>query len=151
MSVKGKRKIWVGPADGANCKPLIVEGLAVDAITPGSLVERVAGGLKTSTKAATVFNSECLAALEYGDHVDRDVDTDYAIGENALAGQARSGELYNMLVAASTVLVKGSALASAGDGTLALAATDGTEQVLFYSDEALTVGGSAELVCVRKA
>ena len=38
MSVKGKRKIWVGPADGANCKPLIVEGLAVDAITPGSLV-----------------------------------------------------------------------------------------------------------------
>lgn len=150
MSVKGKRTIWVGPADGANCKPLIVEGLAVNSVTPGAIVERVAGGLQTTTKAATVFNSETLVAIEYGDHTGGNVDTAYEIGSNVLSGQARSGEFYNVLAASGLVLVKGTALSSNANGVLKIAATDGTEQILFYSDEIITTT-AIELVCVRKA
>ena len=150
MSIIGKRKIWVGPADASNVKPLIVEGLAVDAIKPGSIVEQVAGGLQTLSTAATVFGAECLVALEYGCHTGGTVDVDYSIGDNALAGQARSGEFYNALVATTLVLTKGIPLSSNADGTLKLAATDGTEEILFYSDETVTTT-AAQLVRVRKA
>ena len=60
-----KQKIYLGQADGS-ATPTLVEGLAVDAIVPGSLVERSASGLSTSNNLATVFNSECLVAQEIG-------------------------------------------------------------------------------------
>ncbi|PHR55980.1 MAG: hypothetical protein COA43_14785 [Robiginitomaculum sp.] len=155
MSIIGKRKIWVGPADDANCHPLIVEGLAVDAITPGSIVEQVSGGLQTLSTAATIFGAECLVALEYGCHTGGTVDVDYAIGDNTLAGQARSGEFYNALVATGQALTKGMPLSSNADGTLKIAVTPAvvgatSEQVLFYSDETVTTT-AAQLVRVRKA
>ena len=39
MSVKGKRVIYVGPADDANHKPLNIEGIAVAAIAPGTVLK----------------------------------------------------------------------------------------------------------------
>lgn len=149
MSVKGKRTIYAGPADGESGHPLLVEGKADDAFLPGELVERTPTGLKQSDNASTVFGTECIIAKEYGDHTDQDVDTTYAIGDLALAIVVRSGEFVNARMAAATY-TKGQPLASNANGQLAAAATDGTVQVLFYSDEAITAA-AGDLVRVRKA
>ena len=150
MAVKGKRTIWVGPADNHNTHPLTVEGKAVDAFLPGTLVERSVDGLSTSNNAATVFDTVPLVALEYGAHAGLDVDTAVTVGDNTIAGQARSGEFYNVLVAAGNNVARDAALSSNGDGSLKIAATDDSEQILFYADEAVNVTGSAALVCVRR-
>ncbi len=147
-----RNKIYVGPADSATFKHQLVEGLAVDAIVPGTLVKQTANGLETSDKAATVFDSLALVAIEQGAHVGADVTTPYTVGDTAMAAQARSGEFFLVSVAAgSNITSKGVGLSSNGDGSLKIAATDGTEQILFYSDEIVNTGASAALVLVRKA
>ena len=151
MSTIGKRKIWVGPADGPACKPLIKEGLAIDAFLPGTLVVRSAAGLATSTKAGTVFGQESTIAMEYGAHTGNDVDTAYTIGDSAISAFVRSGEFVNALVAdGNNITVLGAALTSNAAGRLRLAATDGTEVVLFQADEIINVSGADALVrCVK--
>lgn len=149
MSVKGKRTIYAGPADGESCHHLLTEGKAVDAFLPGELVERAPTGLQQSDNAATVFGTECIIAKEYGDHTDQDVDTVYAIGDLALGIVVRSGEFVNARMAAATY-TKGQPLSSNANGQLKAALTDGTEQILFYSDEAITAV-AGDLVRVRKA
>ena len=147
-----RNKIWLGPADGSNAKALLVEGAAVDAIVPGSLVVRSASGLATSGLAATVFNSETIVAQEQGSHVGAVITDAYTIGETAKGVKARSGEFLLVRVAASqNITSKGVALSSNGDGTLKIALTDGTEQILFYSEEIVNTGGSVALVVVSKA
>ena len=145
-------KIWLGPADGSNVKALLVEGLAQDAIVPGSLVVRVAAGLATSTKAATVFDSEPLLAQEVGAHLGATITDPYEVGDNSRAVKLRSGEFALARVAASQDITStGVALSSNGDGTLKIAATDDNEQILFYSEEIVNTGGSVALVAVSKA
>lgn len=147
-----RNKIYVGAADCATYKHHLVEGLAVDAIVPGTLVKQTAAGLATSDKAATVFDSEALVAIEQGAHVGAEIDTPYTVGDTAMAAQARSGEFFLVSVAAGqNITSKGVGLSSNGDGSLKIAATDGTEQILFYSDEIVNTGGAAALVLVRKA
>lgn len=147
-----RNKIYVGSADSATYKHHLVEGLAVDAIVPGTLVKQTATGLATSDKTATVFDSEALVAIEQGAHVGGEIDTAYTIGDTAMAAQARSGEFFLVSVAAAqNITSKGVGLSSNGDGSLKIAATDGTEQILFYSDEIVNTGGAAALVLVRKA
>ena len=147
-----KRKIYLGPVDSGVNGPLIVEGLAVDAFTPGELLEQTASGLATSNNAATVFNSECLVASEIPESEGGSITTAYTIGDTAEAVAVRSGEFVNVVVAAAqNITSKGVALSSNGDGTLKIALTNGTEQVLFYSDEIVNTGGAATLVTVRKA
>lgn len=147
-----RNKIYVGAADSATYKHHLVEGLAVDAIVPGTLVKQTAAGLATSDKLATVFDSEALVAIEQGAHVGAEIDTPYTIGDTAMAAQARSGEFFLVSVAAGqNITSKGVGLSSNGDGSLKIAATDGTEQILFYSDEIVNTGGAAALVLVRKA
>ena len=147
-----KRKIWLGPLDNGVNGPLLVEGLAVDAFTPGELLEQTSAGLATSNNAATVFNSECLVASEISEAEGGDITTAVTIGDTAEAIAVRSGEFVNVMVAASqNITTKGTGLASNGSGLLAIAATDGTEQILFYSDEIVNTGGAAALVQVRKA
>jgi hypothetical protein len=152
-----RNRIFVGPAEMFK-SALIVEGLAVDAFKPGTLLVQSASGLATSTKTATVFSSEALVALEYGAHVGTQgsVDVAYTIGDRAIAGMARSGEFYQVRVANAQTLAKGTPLSSNGNGTLKVAvvpATVGTtsEQVLFYSDEAVTTSVAGQLVICRKA
>lgn len=147
-----KHKIYLGPADDGHCHALRVEGLAVDAVLPGTLVKRVAGGLETSDKAATVFDSEVLIAEEYGSHVGQGVDDAYTIGDVCLSANLRSGEFANVRVATGNNLTsKGIALSSNGDGQFKIAATDGTEQVLLYADEIVNVTADNTLVKARKA
>ena len=144
-----KQKIYLGQADGS-ATPTLVEGLAVDAIVPGSLVERGASGLSTSNNAATVFNSECLVAQEIGSGRGAEITTAWTIGDTAQAVKVKSGEFVNVRVATGQTIVVGTALSSNGDGTLKLAITDGTEQILFYAEEAVTTSG-VTLVTVSKA
>lgn len=151
MSAIGKRKIWVGPADGAAQKPLVKEGLAIDAFLPGTLVVRSAAGLATSTKASTVFAQEPTIAMEYGAHTGQDVDTAFTIGDTAIAAFVRSGEFVNVLVAdGNNIVTLGSGLTSNGAGRLKLAATTGADIVLFQADEIINVSGADALVrCIK--
>ena len=146
-----KRKIHLGPADGS-AKALYVEGLAVDAFVPGTLLKQTASGLATSDIADSAFNSECIVAKEISESEGGTISTAYTIGDTAKGVVVRSGEFANVRVAASqNITSAGVALASNGDGTLKIAATDGTDQVLFYSDEIVNTGASVALVTVRKA
>jgi hypothetical protein len=152
-----KRKIYLGPVDSGVNGPLIVEGLAVDAFTPGELLEQTSAGLATSNNAATVFNSECLIAAEIPESEGGTISTPYTVGDTAKAIAVRSGEFVNVVVAAAqNITSKGVALSSNGDGTLKIAVVPATvgatsEQILFYSDEIVNTGGATALVTVRKA
>jgi len=147
-----KNTIYLGPADSANCHALRVEGLAVDAVLPGSLVKQITGGLTTSDKAATAFDSQVIVAEEYGSHVAQGVDDAYTIGDVCLGANLRSGEFANVRVATgNNIAVKGTALSSNGDGQFKIALTNGTEQILMYADEVVNVTADNTLVKARKA
>ena len=79
----------------------------------------------------------------------KSVDDAWAIDENMVAIQPRSGEFINVLVITAQALVRGTPLSrSANPGALKVAVTDGTEEIECYSDEIITTTGT-ELVCVR--
>lgn len=151
-----KRKIHLGPADGS-AKALYVEGLAVDAFLPGTLLKQTASGLATSDKTATSFSSECIVAKEISESEGGSITTAYTIGDTAVGVVVRSGEFANVRVAASqNITAKGVPLSSNGDGTLKIATVPATvgatsEQILFYSYEIVNTGASVALVTVRKA
>lgn len=152
MSTIGKRVIFVGPAGaGNNSKPLNVEGKALAAIAAGTVVEKTATGIQALATAATVFGKELLVA-DKDQMRTRSVDDPWTINENMVAIKPRSGEFVNVLVAAGNDITSaGMALSSNGDGTLKIAATDGTEEILAHSEEVINVTGSAALVCVSPA
>lgn len=145
-------KIFAGPADNASSShPLTIEGLVVDDFSPGELLVQTASGLATSAKASTVFDQEAIIAMEQGAHVGADITTKWVVGETGKAINARSGEFVNVFVnSGNNITTKGMAMSSNGDGTLKIAVTDGTEQILFYSDEIVNVA-SDQLVLMRKA
>lgn len=156
MSTKGKRTIYVGPADGSDHKPLNIEALATAAIAPGTVVDFAAAdaGFEVNATAATVW-SEMLLVADKDQQRSKSVDDAWTINENMVAIQPRSGELMNVLVATAQTLVKGSALALNGAGLLKLAVTPATvgatsEQVLAYADETITTTATT-LVRVRVA
>lgn len=146
MSTEGKRMIFV-----SQCTPDAVEGVCLGAaIKPGTLVKQGATGINTDTDAATVFGKIPLVAnknyLVYAS-----VDTAWTQNENMVAIQPRSGELLHVLVAAAqAITARGVGLSANADGTLKIAATDGTEEILFTAEEIITTGASAELVLVRR-
>lgn len=151
MATKGKRTIYVGPADGANHKPLNDEGLAVGAaILPGTVLKRVATGFDTSDVAATVFGQAPLIA-DMDQQRSKTVDDAWTQNENMVGIQPRSGEFTNVLVAATQdITVRGTALSRNGSGLLKIAVTDGTEEIVAYSDEIVdTTGGPAAGTLVR--
>jgi hypothetical protein len=160
MSVKGKRLIYVGPADGANHKPLNVEGVNLTAsLLPGTVVEEVATGLQANANAATVFGQELLVA-DKDQMRSKSVDDAWTENENMVAIKARSGEFLNVLVAATqNITARGVPLSLNGSGLLKIAVTPAvvgatSEQVICYSDEIIdTTGGPATgtLVSVRVA
>lgn len=147
MSTIGKRTIYVGPADSANHKPLNMEAIAVAAIAPGTILSKAAAGFSASAVASTVFGQLPLVA-DKDQQQSKSVDDAWTINENMVAIQPRSGEFINVLVATAQELLVGTALARNGAGLLAVAATDGTVEIVAYSDEALTTSGT-ELVRVR--
>jgi hypothetical protein len=153
MSTIGKRVIFVGPADGSNQKPLNVEGIATEAsILPGSVVDFAASsaGLELADDAATVFGKIFMVA-DKDQQRSKSVDDAWTEDESMVAIQPRSGEFLNVLVITAQALVQGTPLArSATPGALKIAATDGTDEIECYSDEAVTTTAT-QLVRVRKA
>lgn len=150
MSVIGKRVIFVGPADGSEHKPLNVEGVAVSAVLPGTVVKQLATGLDTNDIAATVFGQLLLVA-DKDQQRTKSVDDPWIINENMVAIQPRSGEFINVLVASgNNITSRGVALSRNGAGLLKIAAIDGSEEIVAHSDEIVNVTADA-LVCVRKA
>jgi hypothetical protein len=150
---KGKQTIYVGGESGSY--PFIVEGKAVAAIVPGTVVEAVSGGLQANANAATVFGQELLVADK--DQQRSKLVTDaWTISENMVAIKANSGEILNVLVATGqTISARGTPLSLNGAGLLKIAVTPATvgatsEQVLAYSDEIITTSGTT-LVRVRVA
>lgn len=156
MSTKGKRVIYVGPADGSNHKPLNVEGVAVAAVLPGIIVEQVAAGLQANAAAATVFGQELLVT-DKDQMRSKSVDTAWTIDENMVAIKLRSGEFANVMVAdGNDITARGVPLSLNGAGKLKIAVTPATvgvtsEQVLCYSDEIVDTTGADALVRVRVA
>lgn len=149
MSTIGKRTIYVGPADGPNNKPLNVEGIAVAAIAPGTVLSKSASGLDASAVAATVFGQLPLVA-DKDQQRSRSVDDAWTINENMVGIQPRSGEFLNVLVVTAQNLEIGTAMARNGAGLLVIAATGGTNEIVGYSDEDVTTSGT-QLVRIRFA
>lgn len=149
MSVKGKRTIFVGPADGSNHKPLNVEGVATEAVPPGSVVDFAAAdaGLELADDAATVFGKLFMVA-DKDQQRSKSVDDPWTISENMVAIQPRSGEFINVLVITAQAVLKGLPLSRSGTpGALKLAATDGTEEIEVYADESVTTTATQLVRC----
>lgn len=152
MSDVGKRVIYVGPADGANRKPLNVEGVCLRAtLLPGTIVEQNATGLDVNTDPATVFGNQPFLVADKDQQRTRSVDDSWTQNENMVAIQPRSGEFMNVLTATGQAITRrGVGLTRNGAGLLAIAATDGTEEIVAYSDEIITTTDTT-LVRVRIA
>jgi len=153
MSNLGKRTIFVGPADGANHKPLNLEGVATEAAAPGSVMDYAAAsaGFELMDDAATVFGKPLLVA-DKDQQRTKSVDDAWTVDENMVVIQPRSGEFLNVLCITGQALVRGTALtrSAATPGALVIAATDGTEEILCYADEIVTTAAT-QLVRVRVA
>lgn len=144
---KGKNLIWTGPADGANNKPLNVEGEAAAAILPGTLLVQTATTLAASTSAATVFGERMLVADK--DQMRSELITKpWTIAENMVGIHPRSGETMNVLCVTGQALVQGvTPLTRNGAGLLRIALTNGTEEIMCFADETVTTTAT-QLVAV---
>lgn len=147
MATKGKRNIYVGPADHGHAgKPLNVEGKALGVVRPGALCAEAATGIDENAQAGIVFGATLLLA-DKDQQRGKTVDDAWASGENMVAFQLRSGEFANALVATGQVIAKSrTPLSSNGDGTLKIAVTPATigatsTEILAYSDEIVTTTG----------
>ena len=154
MSAIGKRVIYAGPADGANNKPLNIEGIAVSAIAPGTFLKRTTAGLDVNDIAAIIFGEQTIIA-DKDQQRSKSVDDAWTINENMVAIAPRSGEFVNVLVATGQTLERGSPLSRNGAGLLKLAVTPATvgatsEEIVGFSDETITTSATT-LVRVRIA
>ena len=152
MSIKGKRTIYVGPADGANHKPMNVEGVALAALAPGTTLQQVATGLQANAVAATVFGHQFIVA-DKDQQRSKSVDDAWTINENMVGIAPRSGEFVNALVVTGQALIVGTPLARNGAGLLKIAVTPATvgatsEEIACYSDEVVTTSAT-QLVRVK--
>lgn len=152
MSAIGKRTIFVGPADGANHKPLNVEGKALAALAPGTILQQVATGLQANVVAAIIFGHQLIVA-DKDQQRSKSVDDAWTINENMVGIAPRSGEFVNALVVTGQALIVGTPLARNGAGLLKIAVTPATvgatsEEIACYSDEVVTTTGT-QLVRVK--
>jgi hypothetical protein len=133
-----KTLVWRGSASSADMQPNLFEGIALAAVLPGTLLTVGATGLSANAVAATVFSGKPIFA-------NRDVmrqknmDAAWVLNDSMQAVEFRSGEFGCVRVATGqAIAARRTPLSSNGDGTLKIAVTDGTEQILCYSDEIIT-------------
>ena len=147
MADKGKRLIF-----SDSCTLVAVEAPTADGtILPGMSVVHTATTLAKNAEAATVFGSPFLVA-DYDMLHAGTVDDLHASGANLIARELPQGAKANVRIAITQNITKrGVALSSNGDGALKIAATDGTQQILAYSDEIINVTVANTLARVRGA
>lgn len=103
-------------------EPIVDEQkMAVEAITPGMLIQVSAGKWRKHADAAK--NAPPWFALER-EEMGKDIDDDYAIDDQVKAGRFSKGDKVNALIASGQNISDGDYLESAGDGTLKVVATD---------------------------
>lgn len=149
MSTKGKRRILA--SDTQNSVPSTIEAVAATAtILPGMVLSLDMAGLQPSAVASTAKGQRLLIAADNAT-MQKSVDDLYTVGENVVAYAPNDGEAYNAMVSAgNNITSPGIALTrSATAGELKIAATDGTEEIVAYSDEAINVA-TAQLVRITK-
>ena len=151
MSDKGKRTIFVGPADGSNHKPLNIEGIAVAATAPGTVLKRLTTGLAANDIAAIIFGEQLIVA-DKDQQRSKSVDDAWTIDENMVAIAPRSGEFVNILVVTGQTLIVGSPMARNGAGLLKLAVTPATvgatsEEIACFADETVTTTATQLVRC----
>ena len=152
MSTISKRTIYVGPAGSSNSKPLNVEGVSLTAaVLPGTVMQQAATGLQLNAVAAAIFGGVLLVA-DKDQQRTRSVDDAWTQNENMVAIQPRSGEFFNALVAdGNNILTRNTPLTRNGAGLLRIALTDGSEDILCYSDEIINVSAGDALVHCKAA
>jgi hypothetical protein len=135
----GKRSIYKGPAESGECSPLQEEGLCAEAgILPGTLVQQAAAGagLEVNDTAAIASFGKKVLVANRNELMSRNVDEAWTLGDTMQALVPRSGEYFNVIVAAGNNIVNlDTPLTVNGAGKLAIAATDGTVPVLFKANE----------------
>lgn len=121
------------------------EATALGTITPGMLVERAAGGVQAHGTAGGPANT--AFANEYaltGGTIDRD----YASDDQVIFTTYNPGAgIYALVADGATAITEGALLASAGDGTLAVAGDD--EVVVAQALEAVDNSGGASAARIR--
>lgn len=137
-------KIFAGPV--TEVLPQVEEALTAAAITPGKMITLNGSGLWALAVAATT-TAVRIAQEDY--LTGKGVDDNIASGDLCIGLEMLPTQFYNARVAATVVLTKGAALSLGASGNLVLATA--TSRVVAFSEEALTVGASADLVRVRPA
>lgn len=141
-------KIFAGPA---GCDPLLVEGKAIDAFLPGTLLTRSAAGLATSTKAATTFGNDFIIAKEQPSTLGGGIAVAAVVGDTAEAIVCRTGEYVYLPFKVANITAKSTAVAANGNGQFKAAALDNSEQVFAYTEQVINVTKAGTLVLCRVA
>lgn len=136
--------IWVGPADGPNHKPLTVEGKATEAVLPGKLVAQGANGdISLSANDGTTA-SRLLIAREIGEQFGKTITDSWATDDHLISVAPRSGEFFNVAVAAAQTIIVGTPLTSNGNGLFKVAGAG--DAVYCYAQKVSTAAAANTLV-----
>lgn len=138
-------KIFLGPTE--KNKPQVREAIAAAALKPGRLVVMSSGEFAlagASTVGQVLLVQDNYLAM-------KDVDTDWAADDRAVAIEMQSDELYAARIANGVnIAAIGTALTPAANGTLGIAST--SDLVVAYSAEIYNNNsGSEQLLMIRPA